>query len=205
MAKGFYISQTLGVVGIVVAAGAVATIISLSVVYAEEKSKNNEVEGGPVTTVKPSPTVPTPPTTPTPPNDPWNRYRLPDSLMPETYNVTLWPRLEQDAQGMYIFTGSSTVIFRCLKETDLILIHSNKLELARFEGAQAKLYAVDGSAAPTIKTTWLEEPTQYLVVQLNGKLTVEKSYEMFTEFRGELADDLAGFYRSEYYEDGVKK
>ncbi|XP_061077243.1 aminopeptidase Ey-like [Conger conger] len=208
MAKGFFISKTLGVVGIVVGAGAVATIIALSVVYAEEKSKNT-VEGGPVTTtVKPSPTDPTAPTipnTPAPPNDPWNRYRLPDSLVPESYNVTLWPRLELDGQGMYIFTGNSTVIFKCLKETDLILIHSNKLKLTRFNDAQAMLHTVDGSTAPTIKTTWLEEPTQYLVVQLDGKLTAGKSYGLYTEFRGELADDLAGFYRSEYYEDGVKK
>ncbi|XP_061077149.1 aminopeptidase Ey-like [Conger conger] len=205
MAKGFYISKTLGVVGIVVGAGAVATIIALSVVYAEEKSKNT-VEGGPVTTtVKPSPTDPTIPNTPAPPNDPWNRYRLPDSLVPDSYNVILWPRLEPDGQGMYIFTGNSTVIFKCLKETDLILIHSNKLKLTRFNDAQAVLHTVDGSTAPTIKTTWLEEPTQYLVVQLNGKLTAGKSYGLYTEFTGELADDLGGFYRSEYTEDGVKK
>ncbi|KAJ8252138.1 hypothetical protein COCON_G00214500 [Conger conger] len=205
MAKGFYISKTLGVVGIVVGAGAVATIIALSVVYAEEKSKNT-VEGGPVTTtVKPSPTDPTIPNTPAPPNNPWNRYRLPDSLMPVTYEVTLWPRLEPDGQGMYIFTGNSTVIFKCLKETDLILIHSNKLNLTRFNDAQAVLHMVDSSTAPTIKTTWLEEPTQYLVVQLNGKLTAGKSYGLYTEFTGELADDLGGFYRSEYTEDGDKK
>ncbi|KAG5839759.1 hypothetical protein ANANG_G00208350 [Anguilla anguilla] len=201
MAKGFYISKTLGVVGIVLGAGAVATIIALSVVYAQEKSKNVEVE--PVTTtVKPPPVVPT---SPAPPNDPWHRYRLPDSLMPDTYNVTLWPHLEPDAQGMYMFTGDSSVIFRCVKETDLILIHSNKLELTLFDGFLAKLLAVDGSASPAITKTWLQEQTQYLVVQLNGKLTVGKSYELQTQFRGELADDLAGFYRSEYYEDGVKK
>ncbi|XP_064168654.1 aminopeptidase N-like [Anguilla rostrata] len=201
MAKGFYISKTLGVVGIVLGAGAVATIIALSVVYAQEKSKNVEVE--PVTTtVKPPPVVPT---SPAPPNDPWHRYRLPDSLMPDTYNVTLWPHLEPDAQGMYMFTGDSSVIFRCVKETDLILIHSNKLELTLFDGFLAKLLAVDGSAPPAITKTWLQEQTQYLVVQLNGKLTVGKSYELQTQFRGELADDLAGFYRSEYYEDGVKK
>ncbi|XP_035252401.1 alanyl (membrane) aminopeptidase b [Anguilla anguilla] len=201
MAKGFYISKTLGVVGIVLGAGAVATIIALSVVYAQEKSKNVEVE--PVTTtVKPPPIVPT---SPAPPNDPWHRYRLPDSLMPDTYNVTLWPHLEPDAQGMYMFTGDSSVIFRCVKETDLILIHSNKLELTLFDGFLAKLLAVDGSAPPAITKTWLQEQTQYLVVQLNGKLTAGKSYELQTQFRGELADDLGGFYRSEYVEDGVKK
>ncbi|KAJ8344160.1 hypothetical protein SKAU_G00314890 [Synaphobranchus kaupii] len=225
MAKGFYISKTLGVVGIVVGAGAVATIIALSVVYSQEKSKNIEV--GPVTTVKPPPIVtatptltpdptptpvPTPDPTPVPtpvptsaPSDPWHKYRLPDSLMPDTYNVTLWPRLEPGELGLYIFTGNSIVIFRCLKETDLILIHSNKLNLTLFDGFHAKLHAVDGPAPPAIKKTWLQKETQFLVVQLNGNLTAGLSYELYTEFQGELADDLGGFYRSEYYEDGVKK
>ncbi|KAJ8249447.1 hypothetical protein GJAV_G00235020 [Gymnothorax javanicus] len=200
MGKGFYISKTLGVVGIVMGAGAMATIITLSVVYAQEKSKNAELAPG--TTVKPPPAETT---TPKPPNDPWHRYRLPDSLMPDSYNVILWPRLEADQQGMFIFTGNCSVIFKCLKETDLILIHSNKLQLTQFDGLHAKLLGVNGSTPPAIKNTWLQETTQYLVVQLNGKLTVGESYELLTDFWGELADDLAGFYRSVYYEDGVQK
>ncbi|KAJ8417419.1 hypothetical protein AAFF_G00286460 [Aldrovandia affinis] len=199
MGKGFYISKTLGVVGIVVGAGAVATIIALAVVYAEEKSKNEPIDGGPVTTVKP------PPATPTPSNDPWYKYRLPDALVPDTYDVTLWPRLHKDEHGMYIFTGNSRVVFTCVKETDLILIHSNKLNLTIFDDHLATLLSVDGSAPPSIKSTWLQEETQFLVVQLNGKLSAGNSYELYTEFQGELADDLGGFYRSEYYEDGAKK
>ncbi|XP_036390835.1 alanyl (membrane) aminopeptidase b [Megalops cyprinoides] len=199
MGKGFYISKTLGIVGIVVGAGAVATIIALSVVYAQEKSKNVSTEDGQTTTVKP------PTTTPTPSNEPWDKYRLPDTLQPETYNVFLWPRLQMDQHGMYIFTGNSSVVFRCVKETDLILIHSNKLNLTMFGEHHAKLSAGDGPAPPSIKKTWLQVETQFLVVQLNGKLTAGKTYELFTEFRGELADDLGGFYRSEYYVDGVKK
>ncbi|KAJ8344161.1 hypothetical protein SKAU_G00314900 [Synaphobranchus kaupii] len=125
--------------------------------------------------------------------------------MPDTYNVTLWPRLEPGELGLYIFTGNSIVIFRCLKETDLILIHSNKLNLTLFDGFHAKLHAMDGPAPPAIKKTWLQKETQFLVVQLNGNLIAGISYGLYTQFQGELADDLAGFYRSEYYEDGVKK
>ncbi|KAF0023442.1 hypothetical protein F2P81_024072 [Scophthalmus maximus] len=47
----------------------------------------------------------------------------------ENENVTLWPRLEPNADDLYIFTGHSAVVFRCVKETDLIIIHSNKLHL----------------------------------------------------------------------------
>uniref|UniRef100_A0A3B4BEN2 Uncharacterized protein n=1 Tax=Periophthalmus magnuspinnatus TaxID=409849 RepID=A0A3B4BEN2_9GOBI len=56
-----------------------------------------------------------------------------------------------------------------------------------------------------IKSTWLQPITQYMVIHLNGKLKAGHRYQLFSAFSGELADDLAGFYRSEYEEDGLKK
>ncbi|KAJ7997844.1 hypothetical protein DPEC_G00216380 [Dallia pectoralis] len=138
--------------------------------------------------------------------EPWDKYRLPDTLKPDHYNLTLWPRLTANAQGLYVFTGESYVVFQCVKVTDLILIHSNKLNYSTSEdGHLAKLTALGSKPAPTIKNTWLQETTQFLVIQLNGKLAVGESYQLDTEFVGELADDLAGFYRSEYEENGVKR
>uniref|UniRef100_A0AAR2IMU7 Aminopeptidase n=1 Tax=Pygocentrus nattereri TaxID=42514 RepID=A0AAR2IMU7_PYGNA len=183
MGKVFYISRRTGIVVIVAAAAVI--IIALTVVYAQ-KSRNE---------VKPV-------------NDTevWKNYRLPTSLAPVYYNVTLWPRLVMDANGMYIFTGHSGAAFTCVNETDLILIHSNKLNFTLTRGGHhAMLRGLSGAKAPAIKKTWLEVETQYLVVQLSEKLQVGSTYWLYTEFRGELADDLHGFYRSEYVEDGVKK
>ncbi|XP_026233377.1 aminopeptidase Ey-like [Anabas testudineus] len=201
MGKGFYISKAVAVTCVVVAVGAVATIIALSVVYAQEKSKSES----PPETPPPTATPDTAPTTTSIPKQPWQNYRLPDSLAPVSYNVTLWPRLAPIADDLYIFTGQSAVVFRCVRETDLILIHSNKLNLTTFEGNHARLVGLDGATAPTLKNTWLEIPTQYLVIQLNSPLQAGRMYELFTEFVGELSDDLGGFYRSEYFDDGVKK
>ncbi|XP_078103122.1 aminopeptidase Ey-like [Sander vitreus] len=200
MGKGLFISKAVAVTCVVAAISAVATIIGLSVVYAKEKTKN---EVTPPNTA--SPTSPTSPTTPSTPKEPWQRYRLPDSLVPVSYNVTLWPRLEPNADGMYLFKGRSIVVFKCVKETDLIIIHSNKLNLTSFEGHQAVLGDLDGATVPSLKKSWLEIPTQYLVVQLNSPLKAGSTYTLFTEFVGELADDLGGFYRSEYKDDGVIK
>ncbi|XP_036443065.1 aminopeptidase Ey-like isoform X2 [Colossoma macropomum] len=183
MGKGFYVSRPVGIV--VIVAAAAVTIIALSVVYAQKS--RNEVKPVNETEV-------------------WKNYRLPTSLAPLYYNVTLWPRLVMDAKGMYIFTGHSGAAFTCVNETGLILIHSNKLNytLTR-DGYHAMLSGLNGAKAPAIKKTWLEVETQYLVVQLSEKLQVGSTYWLYTEFRGELADDLHGFYRSEYVEDGVKK
>ncbi|KAL7403064.1 hypothetical protein ABVT39_023856 [Epinephelus coioides] len=199
MGKGFFISKAVGIVGIILGAGALATIIALSVVYSQEKAKNNQVS--PETTTKP------PVTTPAPSNEPWDQYRLPKNLVPDHYNVTLWPRLTPDeTTKLYIFTGHSSVEFTCAEETDLILIHSNKLNYTKFENdIMAKLTSVSGAKAPSIKSSWLQTVTQYLVLHLDGKLKKDQKYHLYTEFTGELADDLGGFYRSEYIEDGKKK
>ncbi|XP_056308223.1 aminopeptidase N [Danio aesculapii] len=137
--------------------------------------------------------------------EPWKEYRLPDTLFPHSYNITLWPRLQPNDHGLFVFTGKSSVVFNCLQETDIIIIHCNKLNLTSEDGYLAKLSAFDTAVVPSVKKTWMEETTQYLVIQLNGKLKAGERYLLYTEFVGELADDLAGLYRSEYDEDGEKK
>ncbi|XP_019733792.1 aminopeptidase N-like isoform X2 [Hippocampus comes] len=207
MGKGFFISKGVGVVCIILGAGAVATIIALSVVYSQEKAKNdNHVSP---TNGATTPTTSKPPTTTTTPsNNPWDKYRLPKSLVPEIYNITLWPRLTPDPKtGLYIFTGVSSVEFKCAEETNLILIHSNKLNYTNYENNHmAKLIPLDsGSKAPSIVSSWLQNETQYLVLKLDSKLMKDHRYRLHTTFTGELADDLGGFYRSEYKGDGGKK
>ncbi|MEQ2280807.1 hypothetical protein AMECASPLE_023742 [Ameca splendens] len=202
MAKGFFISKIVGIVGIFIGVAALATIIALSVVYSQERSKNIQVQptdGGETTT---NPIT----TTPTPPNNPWNQYRLPKTLVPDHYNVTLWPQLKPVSTDFYIFTGDSVVEFECVEETDLILIHSNKLNYTTLsDGVIARLTAVNSASVPSIKSFWLQTETQYLVLQLDGKLVKGQRYHLYTEFTGELADDLGGFYRSVYQENGVEK
>lgn len=93
-----------------------------------------------------------------------------------------------------------------MEETDLILIHSNKLNYTMDSNKKhATLSAVSNGSAPAIKNSWLKTETQFLVLQLDGKLVKGQTYRLDTEFTGELADDLGGFYRSEYEENGVKK
>ncbi|NXT88770.1 AMPN Aminopeptidase, partial [Anhinga rufa] len=219
MAAGFFISKTVGIVAIVLGLGAVATIIALSVVYAQEKNK--VVDPGTTATTTTTTTAPTTtttsttttapttttaaPATTTASNKPWDQWRLPKTLIPESYEVTLQPFLEPDANNKYIFKGNSSVVFICMEATDLILIHSKNLEYTLQGSFYASLQAVNGSKAPSISSTWLMNTTQYLVVQLSSTLQQGQRYQLFTIFTGELADDLAGFYRSEYVDDsGVK-
>lgn len=200
MAKGFYISKPLGILGIILGVGAVATIIALSVVYSQEKNKSTDsTTSG---TAQPSTTV----ATTLDQSKPWNRYRLPQTLEPESYKVTLRPYLTPNKDGLYIFEGSSTVRFKCKEATDVIIIHSKKLKYVKTpEQHMVTLRGVGGAQAPAIDRTELVEVTEYLVVHLKSQLQAGSLYEMDSQFEGELADDLAGFYRSEYMDGNVKK
>ncbi|NXA58586.1 AMPN Aminopeptidase, partial [Mohoua ochrocephala] len=199
MAAGFFISKTVGIVLIVLGLGALATIIALSVVYAQEKNKGIS-DGDTNSTAGPSITTTTPA-----PNNPWNRWRLPATLKPEIYEVSLQPFLKPDSNNMYIFKGNSSVVFTCVEATDLILIHSNKLNYTMHDSFHAMLQAEGGGSAPAISRTWLETATQYLVVQLASPLQQGQRYRLSSNFTGELADDLAGFYRSEYTDESGNK
>ncbi|XP_041031285.1 aminopeptidase N-like [Carcharodon carcharias] len=218
MAQGFFVSKTLVLVGVLISAAALATIIALAVVYAQEKQKNSGSDlpeipdtDSPSPSSLPTSSLPTssllPPSspTPTPPPQPWDKYRLPETLKPEHYDLLLWPRLDKDPQKNYYFTGSSTVFFRCHQDTDVILIHCNKLTLAKWEdGELAKLHTTDDSPPPKIERSWLTNDTQYLVIKLRSKLSSGTNYSLSTEFEGALADDLSGFYRSEYINEHGK-
>ncbi|XP_078539357.1 aminopeptidase N-like [Lissotriton helveticus] len=199
MAKGIYINRALLVVGILFSVASVATVIALSVLYSEEKANSNS---SPPSSSPPVSTTAAASSTPTPqPSNPWNRYRLPNTLIPHHYDLELQPHLEKDSRGLYIFKGKSTAYFTAAAATNLILIHSNKLNYTHQGEFHVSLRTDDGSDPPPIQRTGLEIPTQYLVVELSRNLEQGKSYSMYTEFTGELADDLAGFYRSEYVED----
>ncbi|XP_040825059.1 aminopeptidase N-like isoform X2 [Ochotona curzoniae] len=206
MAKGFYISKPLGILGIILGVAALCTIVALSVVYAQEKSKNS-AESPCVAPTSPTTTTTTTPTTTTTMDQslPWNQYRLPRTLIPDSYNVVLRPYLTPNDQNFYIFTGNSTVRFTCQQATNVIIIHSKKLNYTTFQGHHVVLRGVGGSQPPAIDRTELVELTEYLVVHLQGSLTAGSQYEMDTVFQGELADDLAGFYRSEYTEGNIRK
>lgn len=199
MGNVYYLNKSVGLGLLLAAAAALATIVALSVAYNNEKSRNRGA--GAASAGSPS----APPTTSFIPRDPWDHYRLPGSLLPISYNVTLWPRLEPDQGGMYVFTGHSVVTFTCVEVTDMVIIHSNKLNLSTSSGLHARLVGVAGAAPPAVLRSWFVERTEYLVLQLRGQLSVGASYALYTEFRGELADDLQGFYRSQYTEDGVQK
>lgn len=87
-----------------------------------------------------------------------------------------------------------------MKEMDLILIHSNKLNLTA-----ATLSTLHSLPAPAVMHAQTLNKTRYMVFHLSQKLKAGFFYTLHTQFAGELANDLGGYYKSKYYVSQVKQ
>ncbi|XP_072346580.1 aminopeptidase Ey-like [Scyliorhinus torazame] len=131
----------------------------------------------------------------------WKSPYLPRTLSPVSYEVELWPWLfRESSSGLYFFHGRSSVTFRCLGTTDVIVIHSKMLNYTE----PLRVSSVDNTT--TVITSLLEEKRhEYLVLFLKSPLQKGKTYTLQTAFHGELTDELVGLYRAEYEEAGTAK
>lgn len=124
----------------------------------------------------------------------WANIRLPLDLIPESYVVDLRPILEADADGKYWFFGSSSVRYRCENPTKHVVIHTTKLEFTEDD-----VSLTSGGSNVDVANTMFYEPNQYFVVETAENCVKGQMYTLaFNNFKGELADDLDGLYRSEY-------
>lgn len=192
MGKGVYISKGLAIATVVLTVSAVSGIVLMIVMYQLQIKENPPTE---LPTLIPTTPIPTGP----PPN-----LRLPDSLIPETYEVFLRPYfyavLENNTEQTHVFRGNSTVRFRCVKDTRSIFLHALQLSVSNVKVTDyvtGKNIEVERYEVHFNKTNFFEIQLKE-VMNGNGSL-----YELFTEFEGELLDDLAGLYMSRYTENTV--
>uniref|UniRef100_H2YKR7 Aminopeptidase n=1 Tax=Ciona savignyi TaxID=51511 RepID=H2YKR7_CIOSA len=137
-------------------------------------------------------------------NAPWLNDRLPLTLFPDHYTVTLRPVLEMDvATSTYYFHGSSSVRYLCNVSTDYVIMHSNN-ELTYNTPVTIKDNAGNDFPIESVNFVAINE---YIVIKTTSPCEAGKMYTMFADdFTGELGDDLTGIYRSEYKnEAGVNR
>lgn len=190
MAKEFCISKALAVGTVVMTMSAVGGIITMAIIYQIQ-----------IAAIKPTPPPTTLPTTPIPTGPPPD-LRLPRNLVPESYTIFLRPHLytevTNETNQTFVFTGNSTVTFLCLKKAGSIFLHSKDLDVKN-----PVLMRLDKSAILKVKLNFnysTVNETNFLEVQLDDGKSLEPNvtYSLFTEFEGELLNDLAGFYTSQY-------
>uniref|UniRef100_A0A4W5R4C7 Aminopeptidase n=1 Tax=Hucho hucho TaxID=62062 RepID=A0A4W5R4C7_9TELE len=192
MALGVYISKVLAIATVVMTVSSIGGIITMMIVYETERIKTN----------------PTPPPTPNAtivyPTGPPPNLRLPGNLIPERYDIVLQPRLytvmNNATNQSLIFTGNSTVYFRCVEKTKTIFLHSKQ------NVTDVTVKDCDNKKTINVENTILyNNESNFLEIRLEAVLQEDGNYSLFTAFEGELLDDLAGFYMSSYKKETSTK
>jgi puromycin-sensitive aminopeptidase len=112
-------------------------------------------------------------------------HRLPRNVSPERYEIDL--RCDIDAGT---FRGSVDTELRIETPTTQIHLHADLLTI--------DAVLLDGTPVAGYR---LDVERQRLIVDLHAELPAATTATLRCEFRGQLSDDLVGFYRSTYTED----
>lgn len=128
---------------------------------------------------------------------PDDTYRLPKTLYPTLYNISLIPELEK-----HTFEGKAQIYIKVKRDTTCIVLNSNNLTNITIR--VIRNYIANDSYLELKEIPFFEykinETSQQLKIYLKEFIHVEK---IITEikFTGVLNDDMKGFYRSSYFDN----
>lgn len=110
---------------------------------------------------------------------------LPDTLYPQAYDIHLTPDLEGSA-----FAGKMEVSLRVAKSTEEIVFNALEVEV---EDLQVR---VDGESVEAGEMTY-DKQKQQVTVPI-ARVAPEQQVSLSMTFRGQIRDDMIGFYKSFY-------
>ncbi|XP_032687648.1 putative aminopeptidase-2 [Odontomachus brunneus] len=119
-------------------------------------------------------------------------YRLPNTLYPEQYNITLAPYIEEG-----IFEGNVQIDIRVEKNTSAIFLNSYNLDIKHMNVSRINSKDDSKDEEIPISNYTLNPYTQQLKIYLTEFINAEK-IKVNIEFNGTFNDKMQGFYRSSY-------
>ncbi|XP_023269330.1 leucyl-cystinyl aminopeptidase [Seriola lalandi dorsalis] len=125
---------------------------------------------------------------------PWAQLRLPHSIRPLSYDLTLAPDLDN-----MTFTGSTVISMSVLHNTKRIVLHGANLNITK-----ATFKLGDGEASDV---TVLEyKPRQQIAVKFSEELKAGQYCVLTLDYSANLSHTYDGFYNSSYTDkDGNKR
>uniref|UniRef100_A0A674NZY2 Aminopeptidase n=1 Tax=Takifugu rubripes TaxID=31033 RepID=A0A674NZY2_TAKRU len=125
---------------------------------------------------------------------PWAQYRLPHSIQPLSYNLTLNPDLVT-----MTFTGQTTISMLVLHDTKVIVLHSSDLNISK---ASFKLGEEDVSDVTVLEY----KPRDQIAIKFSKNLKAGQKCNLILEYSASLSNNYNGFYNSSYTDkDGIKR
>lgn len=123
-----------------------------------------------------------------------NTYRLPKTLNPNLYNISLIPYMEEGT-----FTGKVEIHMTVQENTTLIALNAHKLNILNVE-----VFRNDSEIKVQNYTT--KHIPQQLRIYLSNYVHTNEKIIAKIQFNGILNDEMTGFYRSSYFDnDGVQQ
>ncbi|KAI8905519.1 peptidase family M1-domain-containing protein [Gorgonomyces haynaldii] len=123
------------------------------------------------------------------------RQVLPTNVKPTHYTVELTPNLET-----FKFTGKVQIKLIVQEESDFISLNVNDVTVSK---ATLQLTQVKTNSELSAGIEYL--PNEVVQFKFDQKLTIGSTAVLTCEFEGVHNDQMAGFYRSSYEQEGVKK
>lgn len=137
-------------------------------------------------------------------------YLLPTALIPSQYEVTLIPYLKSNAptpEQEFTFDGTVKITLTCSEATSEIVMHAYDITIA--DKTAIQVMAEGSTEALAIKeiafTENVKDGKQFFTITMEQPLEVATQYEVAIVFKGKLNEDLEGFYKSSYTENGQEK
>lgn len=133
----------------------------------------------------------------------YSSYRLPKEVIPIKYTLYL----DNDMRN-FTYLGSVSIHLKVIETTDTVVVHSDGLRILEEEVALYRAKTVNDLRTHEIREPILcqvyDPERQFYVIKTEMKLE-PKEYVLAIKFFGEIRDDVFGFYRSFYVENGQRK
>lgn len=119
---------------------------------------------------------------------PWSDIRLPDNVLPVTYDLYMHPNLTT-----FQFNGSVKIGVQIAKATDFIVLHIKHLNYSAVR-------LTDKASQKTVKIVKVLEyiANEQLYIKTDTRLKEGAEFELSINFFSNLSDALVGFYKSSY-------
>lgn len=121
-------------------------------------------------------------------------YRLETNIVPNSYKIAIQPYIRsEDGDKQFTFNGTVEINVNVIKsDVKEIIVHTKNLEVSEAEVSYNNIVqTIDGSHT-------YYDITNKFTIHLRDALTVGYSYTIRMSFKGQMDDDLHGFYRSSY-------
>ncbi|XP_046672950.1 glutamyl aminopeptidase-like isoform X2 [Homalodisca vitripennis] len=126
-------------------------------------------------------------TTATIKGNPWeNEYRLSQHVLPELYNLLIYPNLDNGT-----FSGSVEITLNVTAPCDYITLHHKGLII------ENSILSANQGSINLVKNAFDYPKNEFWVVRLTEMIN-PGTYSLKLDFSGSLTGDIVGFYRSTY-------